>query len=403
MRRKRITLKKIITRNLSQNGFRTGAMLLLVFLLSATLYGTTFVAESLKSGLQSTIKQVNADILIVPGNYIGGIKSALFQGEPVTITFSEDITKEVSQIRGVGSVSTQFFLTTLNAGCCDGGSAQLIAYDTKEDIVEPWIDDSISPYIGLYNVVVGSDMEFEVGGKATFFGEEFNVAGKLNKTGMGYDKSAFITKETARALSQNSIARSYFSFDGDNCAVSTLQIKVEKPWSADDTAREIRKELQGKSVIVYTTEEFVQETEDSIKMFEMASNILLFLLFLVAIFSFILVFGITINERQKEFGILASIGGTKLQATGIILGEALCIVLLGSLLGIIFGESLVYAGRQWLKNTCGLPVLYPGFSQQGFLAARTMIIAGGSGVIAAMLSAVRMNITQPYLLIKENE
>lgn len=403
MKKKRITLFRIIARNLLRNGFRTGAMFLLVFMLSATLYGTTFVAEGLKSGLQSTMKQVNADILIVPGEYIGGIRSALYQGEPVTVTFSEDITKEVSQIKGIESVATQLFLATLNEGCCEGGSAQLIAYDRDAEMVEPWLDDEVSPYLDLYEVVVGNNMKFEVGDTATFFGIEFKVVGKLAKTGMGYDQSAFITQETAYALSQTAIAKNYFNFSEGKCAISTLQIKVDPHYSADIVAKKIRKSLQGKSVIVYTTQEFVEETKERIEMFETASDILLFLLFVVAVFAFILVFGITLNERQKEFGILASIGGTKIQTTRIILGEALCIVLIGSLSGLLFGEVLVYAGQQWLKNTCGLPVLYPDFSKQGILAGKTILAAVGSGVIAAAFSSFRMNVTQPYLLIKENE
>lgn len=403
MKRKGIALRHIVARNLTQNKYRTGAMLFLLFLLSATLYATSFVVESLKGGLQSTVEQVNADILVVPGDYVGGIKSTLFQGSPVTVTFTEDITEKVSEMKGIESVSTQLYLATLNADCCGEGSVQLIGYDPKAEIVKPWIDDSVSPYIGLYEVVVGNDMDLSVGDTTTFFGEEFHVVGKLDKTGMGYDKSAFITEETAYALSKTPIAKEYFSFDKGDYPISTLLIKTDEHWEVENIARILRKGLQDKGVIVYTTKEFVQETEETIKVVEKASNVLLGILFLLAVFSYVLVFGITINQRQKEFGILASIGGSKWQTTLLILGESLAVVIIGSLLGILFGEALVYLGRGWLKNTCGMPVLYPVFWTQGLLGVRTLLIVCSSGVVGALLSALRMNMSQPYLLIKENE
>lgn len=402
MKRKSIALRHIAVRNIMQNTYRTGAMLFLLLILTATLYATAFVIESLKNGLDSTIKQVNADIILVPGDYVGGIKSTLFLGDPVTVTFTEDITRKVEKVKGITSVSTQLYLATLNADCCGGGSVQLIGYDPQKEDVKPWMDASVSPYIGLYEVVVGCDLNLKVGDTTTFFGEEFYVVGKLDKTGMGYDKSAFITKETAYALSNTPIAKEYFTFER-YCPISTVLIRTDEHWEVENIARVLRKKLQNYSVLVYTTKEFVEDTKEKIQVVKKASRVLLGILFLVAVFSFVLVFGITMNERQKEFGIIASIGGSKLQSTMIILLEAMIIVFIGSLLGLIFGEVLVYAGRGFIKNSLGIPVLYPTVLTQGILGGRTLCIIGLSGGIGAFISTFRMNLIQPYLLIKENE
>ena len=48
--------------------------------------------------------------------------------------------------------------------------------------------------------VVGSKITAKAGDKISFFGQEYEVAGKLEETGTSYDNCAFMNFETAYTL-----------------------------------------------------------------------------------------------------------------------------------------------------------------------------------------------------------
>ena len=57
------------------------------------------------------------------------------------------------------------------------------------------------------DIVVGANIVAREGETLLFFGETFRVAARLERTGMGFDNSAFVTVEAARRLMQNERVR----------------------------------------------------------------------------------------------------------------------------------------------------------------------------------------------------
>ena len=185
--------------------------------------------------------------------------------------------------------------------------------------------------------------------------------------------------------------------------VSSLLIRVEEGVDSAEVARSIRETLTGEDVLVYTTREFVEESREQVRVYNGFSTFLLTVLYITAAFAIIVLFCITINERQKEFGILSSIGadGTKIML--IIAGEALAIMLLGSLSGVGLSAAGVHLLAQFLKQFSQLPLLYPGVQTQVILAGKCILGAAVSVAVGVGISCYRMNQIQPYLLVKENE
>ena len=114
-------------------------------------------------------------------------------------------------------------------------------------------------------------------------------------------------------------------------------------------------------------------------------------------------FCIAVNERQKEFGILSSIGAGEGKISAIIAGEALCIALVGSVAGAALSAVTVGLLSEFLREFSRLPLLYPGSGLRLVLAGKCILAAALSVAVAVAVSCYRMNRTQPYLLVKENE
>lgn len=378
-------------------------MMFIVFSLSFAVFISSYVIRSLSNGITSTVDSINADIIVVPGEYEGKVKDSLFKGEPVTVFFEKNWTEQLQLVEGVKSVSPQLYLATLSASCCDA-SVQLIAFDPSTDfVVQPWINQNGTSNLGGFEAVIGNDLKYEVGDTAKFYGQQFKIVGKLDRTGMGYDQSAFISMQTAFELSYTDIAKQYFNFSTKDSAISSILIKVNDGVSVQETAGNIRKMLKGEDILVYSTDDLVGDTKETIANFGVFFHFFTAILILISVITLISIFFITINERQHEFGILASIGAKKKQLAFIISGEAFLISIIGSITGVAFAKIVLYVLTGYIKVTLQLPFLEPTSAEQIVIFIKCILVAILSGGLASIVAAYRINCIQPYLLIKENE
>ena len=78
---------------------------------------------------------------------------------------------------------------------------QIVAFEPESDfIVQPWMSGSNVSELKKGQTVVGSKITAKAGDKISFFGQEYEVAGKLEETGTSYDNCAFMNFETAYTL-----------------------------------------------------------------------------------------------------------------------------------------------------------------------------------------------------------
>ena len=93
-------------------------------------------------------------------------------------------------------VSGQMYVGTLSASCCSL-PVQMIAFDPETDfVVQPWLKNQNAVRLEKGQVLVGSSVVAEPGETLQFYSTDFQVAGKLERTGMGYDSSVFMTFES---------------------------------------------------------------------------------------------------------------------------------------------------------------------------------------------------------------
>lgn len=70
---------------------------------------------------------------------------------------------------------------------------RLLLLNRESDfIVQPWMSGSNVSELKKGQTVVGSKITAKAGDKISFFGQEYEVAGKLEETGTSYDNCAFM-------------------------------------------------------------------------------------------------------------------------------------------------------------------------------------------------------------------
>ena len=132
--------------------------------------------------------------------------------------------------------------------------------------------------------------------------------------------------------------------------------------------------------------------------FVFASLLLLGLLILIS-----LLFSAIVQERYRELSLLRAMGARPNQIMSVILTEAAAITLLGGLLGLGFGASLVFVFARTLGfyfETIGVPFAWPPIWMTALAAAVAVVFSALLGIVGALVPAWRARRLEPYMFIK---
>ena len=404
---KKLTIPAMAVQNLKARKFRTGFMMFFVVLMSATVFFSTILMNNLKQGIENTTKRMGADIIVVPKEGTEQIRDSLFSGTPCSVFFNETLENEVSQIEGVEAISAQLYIATLGASCCDI-PVQLIAFDPETDfVVQPWLAEQNKEGLKKGQVLIGSRVEANIGESVKFYETYFEVAGKLERTGMGYDGSVFMTFETLYELKNSEVAKESLPVAEMENMVSMLMVDINDEIDKGDMAL-LRIEIgkvgpEGGKLYACTADDLMSGIASQVKKLSGYGSILTYISFISTALALISIFIITINERKYEFGILYTLGAKKAQITNIILSEALLISGIGGALGVIIAYYLLSTFKNIISSTLEIPYLDISMGQVIPIIAMCMVIATGTGMIAAFCSSYRISKGEAYRLIRESE
>ena len=203
---KQFNIFSISVQNIKHRPFRNGFMIFFVFLQAFTLFFSTMLMINMDKSIINTTDRMGADVIVVPDKNSKQLQESLFMGKPCTIYFDRQWVNKLQGVKGVNKISPQLYLATLEASCCES-AVQLVAIDPETDfVIEPWLKTQGDLELKKGQVVVGHEVTAKVGEKVTFYNVDFQVAAKLDKTGMGYDNSVFMSFDTAFELADSKIA-----------------------------------------------------------------------------------------------------------------------------------------------------------------------------------------------------
>ena len=248
---------------------------------------------------------------------------------------------------------------------------------------------------------MGNSITYNKGDTITYFGTEFKVAGKLEKTGMGYDKSIFIKMNDAYRLANSQYGKNKLKFSKNGNLISMIVAKAEDGVGADSITKAISDKFEQDNIVAISSDTFTQTISQSINKFSNISNITIVLNVITSTIALISLFSITINERKKEFGILLSIGADKGLVFRIILFEAVIITVLGTILGIAFARIILYFFQALIHESLKIPYLSITINQTLKIIGTVSSISLLTGVISAVYSTYRICSSEASELIKE--
>lgn len=395
----------ISLKNIKRKPFRAVLLSVLVMLIAFTLFSGAFLIISLKNGLSAYRARLGADIVVTPSSAKGHgtVDDILLSGITGNYYMSGKDYEKVASTEGIEAISKQFFLTSAKASCCSA-RVQIIGFDPESDFsITPWIAESYSGGIADGDVVVGADISGYDTGKITFYGQEYSIAARLQRTGTGLDNAIYTNMATMRQMAKNAarlLDTSPFQGVDIETATSAVFIKVKEGYTIESVADDINIHIT--KVEAKPAMSMISDISSGLSGTARMIGVLVILLWALAVIILIIVFVLLSNERKKEFAVLRVMGASQKMISKIMGTEATILSAAGAAAGIVLSLIILYPLSGSIKEALGLPFLSPGFITVLMLAIASFVLALLAGMLTSLFCARRITNNETGLLLRED-
>ena len=399
----RLNITSLAVKNLRRKIVRSLLLFLSVTVVTGTLFSATIFISSMQNALKIGTYRLGADVLVVPEKYAADARSALLAGEPTSFYMNRDILEKVKSVEGVKKASPQLFIKPTSFTCCYNVNAFLVAFDPTSDFtITPWLEKNLKKPLSGNEVITGRGMPVMAGDQISFFGTLFKVVGTMEPTGIKFfDQSIFMTMDAAYKMAEDSKTKSMQPISLSKDEISTVLVRVEEGIAPDRVAIRIEHDVDG--VRAMASDEVISTVRKQLMGLLKGILIISALLWILSLLMMGFVFYMIVNERQRELGLLRSMGARKKHVFGLIITEAVIISGLGGIAGLISGSAILMIFKDAILQHLKLPYLLPQMTFLFELVLGAVIFSLLTGILSSLFPAVLASNMEPYEAIRKGE
>lgn len=399
---KKMTLSMLAKKNIKRKPVRSFILILFLMLFTTSMFTGTVVSIGLSRGVSSLKDRLGADVMIVPEGYDAHIDSVLLSGDPCSFYLPGDVMERLDGIEGIDKMTPQTYLATLSASCCSY-PVQIIGIDYDSDyIIKPWLTEDMKKGLEDGQVIVGYRVNGTTGNTVRFFNQEYNVAGRLQQTGMAFDTTVFMTRKTASHLAIEAERIMDHPLSKDDSLISTVMVKLKPGYDSTVVAKKINNELSKDGIFALYSKKFVNDVSSNLGIISsyITSTIVVFWVLSIVVIS--LLFTLSFQERKKELAVLRALGTTKKQLVHLIVKEAWFIGMYGSSLGIVVSTILIAGIVPSVTKKLTIPFLLPAIGSIIGIGVLCFAIGTLTGILSSLFAASKITKGEIYSNLREN-
>ncbi len=399
----RLNITSFAIKNLRRKVIRSLLLFMSVAVVTGTLFSATVFISSMKNALNIGTYRLGADVLVVPEKYAADARSALLAGEPTSFYMNRDVLNKVRKVDGVRKASPQLFIKPTSFTCCYSVNAFLVAFDPETDFtITPWLAKNLKKPLVGNEVITGRSMPLIAGDSISFFGTLFKVAGTMELTGIKFfDQSIFMTMDAAYKMVEDSKTKSMQPLSLDRDSISTVLVQIEDGMTPDRVAIRIEHDVDGVRAIA--SDEVISTVRKQLMGLLKGIFAISALLWILSLVMMGFVFYMIVNERQRELGLLRSMGAKKRHVFRLIITEAVIISTLGGIAGLIGGSVLLLAFKDIILHYLKLPYLLPPVTFLIELIFGAVLFSLITGLLSSLFPAIFASNMEPYEAIRKGE
>lgn len=400
---KEITLYTLALQNLRRKPYRAVVIGLCVAVATGSLFAATIVLRGVQHSLTVGRARLGADLIVVPIGHEVPAQEAFITGQPSTFYMPDDIKEIITALPGVQQTSTQVFIETLsNASCCIG-EFFLVGFEPETDFtISPWLATHLDgEALGPFDIIVGDRILLREDETVIFYGTAFNVVGVLEKTGMGIDRTIYVPMEGMRTMIADSSELAEKTLTVAPEEISSILVSVAPNADILDVAERIEANLDNAKV--FTAAQLNQAVGNQLQGVLGVTFGVTIAMWLMSLLTIGLVFSLTVNERQRELGILRAMGAQRQAIFRLVMGEAGLFTGLGGLVGLASAAILLAGFSRLIQLRLHIPYLLPNWFEIVGISFLLLILSLLTGALASLHPALSSSKMEPYAAIRQGE
>jgi len=394
---------------------RNIATIFCFFFIAANIFSGQFLIAGAASGVDSGLARMGADHMVVPPQYMIFLKGAgpnntvaIVMAEPSNFRMKADIMGEIKNVPGVGAVSPQVYITTLNLPDLSPDPVNIYGIDPVTDFtVRPWLQKPLDKPIGPGEVIVGHGIKGDISTRILMGTMTYTIAGKLDPTQSSIDNAVILRMDDSYALAatRGAIASSAPGIEpGD---VNAILIRDSRGDDKDAVGLRIRRMLisspEYRSARLISRHFSLDPVSEDIQAIPGLLSIISVFVVIIALPLIILITAMVANERRKEIGLLKSMGAKRNTIFLLVTSESIILAAIGGITGIIssFLAIFILNSQGVLNSALQVSFRMPTFGETGAIAGMALaavIIIGG---ISSLWPAYKSSTMSPYDAIRD--
>jgi len=382
--------------------------------IAANIFSGQFLIAGAAGGIERGVTRMGADQLVVPSQYMVFLRGAgpnntiaIVRAEPSNYRMKSTIMEKIGNVPGVSAMSPQLYVSTLNLPELSPAPVDIYGIDPETDFtIQPWLQKPLDNPLKPGEVIVGHEVAGGVSTRISVGSQTYTIAGRLDPTQSSIDRTIFLRLDDAYALAAT---KGIVPLSAPRIGPGDVNAVLIRDFPGED------RDVVGtriKRLFLYSSEyKYVSVIGRHFTLDPVAEDIQAIPALLSLISAFVVIIALPLialiaamvaHERQREIGLLKSMGARRNTVFFLVIAESLVLAAIGGILGV--GVNLC---AFFLMNTRGIlnsalqvsfrmPPLMEIVSMAGLALLVVMVI----GSVASLWPAYQSSMMNPYDAIR---
>jgi putative ABC transport system permease protein len=376
--------------------------------IAANIFSAQYLIAGAVGSVDLGVSRMGADILVAAPQYSGFYKysgpentAAIVKVESSTLRISSKVVDAAASVEGVEKTSPQLYVATLNVPELSSSPVDIFGIDPTTDFtIQPWLNRPLNRPMIPGEILVGSNISGPVSSQISIHGHTYTIAGRLDPTRTPVDSTIFLRMDDAYSLAAAdgivppSVPR---ISPGD---INGILVKV-KP-GADPAMVQARVKAPNAALTVLGKHFTLDPVSKDIKGLPNLLAAITAVVVLAAFPLIALIAAMVARERQREIGLLKSIGAKRNVVFFLVFTESLALAVIGSMAGIgaSLGTFFMLNSQGVLDHALQVSFRLPTSVETGLMAGLAVTVVVVIGSLASLWPAYKISTMNPYDAIR---
>jgi putative ABC transport system permease protein len=332
---------------------------------------------------------------------------AIVRAEPSNYRMKSTIMEKIGNVAGVSAMSPQLYVSTLNLPELSPAPVDIYGIDPETDFtLQPWLQKPLTDPLKPGEVMVGHEVAGDVATRISVGGQSYTIAGRLDPTQSSIDRTIFLRLDDAYALAATKGIVPLSAPRIGPGEVNAVLIRDSNREDRDVVGTRIKRVFTSspdyKYVSVIGRHFSLDPVSEDIQAIPGLLSVISAFVVIIALPLIALIAAMVAHERQREIGLLKSMGARRNTVFFLVIAESLVLAAIGGILGV--GVSLC---AFFLMNTQGLlnsalqvSFRMPPLMEIGSMAGLALLVVMVIGSVASLWPAYQSSMMNPYDAIR---